>query len=56
MQAHPRRPTSVLKQNISALVAVASYIALAFLLIRAWNFLSEEANAFISNVEYLGTP
>jgi hypothetical protein len=55
MQPHShRKPTSFLNQDIVALVAVASYIALTFLVVQAWSFLSEEANAFVSNVEHIG--
>jgi PAS domain S-box-containing protein len=33
-----------------------SYIALTFLVVQASSLLSEEANAFVSNVEHIGTP
>jgi hypothetical protein len=43
-----RKQTSFLKQ-------VAGYVILVFLALEGWGFLSEEANAFVSNVEQVVT-
>jgi hypothetical protein len=56
MQPHQlRKPRSFLKQDIVALVAIAIYVALAFLVVEGWGSLSEEANAFVSNVKRITT-
>jgi hypothetical protein len=51
-----RKPTSFLKQDTVALVAVAGYVIFVFLLMKGWGFLSKEANAFVSNVGHFITP
>jgi hypothetical protein len=56
MQRHPRSSTSFWKQDVTALIAVAIYITLAFSAVQAWSFLSEEANAFDSNFSRAHTP
>jgi hypothetical protein len=57
MRPHLRRkPTSFLKQDIVALLVVATYIALAFLLTQGWGFLSDKADAFATKLEQMNTP
>jgi hypothetical protein len=48
-----RKPTSFLKQDTIALVAVAGYVIFVFFVMKGWGFLSKEANAFVSNVDTL---
>jgi hypothetical protein len=56
MQRHRRLPTSFWKQDVTALIAVAIYIVLAFSVVQAWSFLSEAANAFDTNVAQAPVP
>ena len=53
MQAHSRKLIPFWKQDIAAVVLVVIYVALAFLLIMTWNYLSEEANAFVSEAKQI---
>jgi len=53
MQAHLRKRILFWKQDIAAMVLVAIYIALAFLLMLTWSYLSEQANAFVSEAKYV---
>jgi len=46
-----RKPPSFCKQDIAASVLVAIYIALIFLLVLAWNYLSEKADAFVNEAK-----
>jgi hypothetical protein len=57
MRYNPRyKQTSFWKQDVGALVAVAIYIALAFLVFQTWTFLSENADAFVSDVQRINGP
>jgi hypothetical protein len=39
------------KQDITALALVAIYVTLAFLIASAWSYLSDEANAYVSDAQ-----
>jgi hypothetical protein len=52
MQLDPRRKSIPFwKQDVVALFLILIYITSAFGAMQAWSFLSDRANAFVSNVE-----
>lgn len=54
MRLNPRRnATPFWKQDVAALLAIAMYLALAYGAVRAWGFLSDQANAFTSIVQHV---
>ena len=46
-----RKPLSFWKRDIAASVLVVIYIGLIFLLVLAWNYLSDKADAFVSEAK-----
>jgi hypothetical protein len=56
MQLRPlRKLLSTWKQDIAGLAFVAIYVAMTFVLVLAWGYLSETADAFVSDAKRINS-